>query len=42
MQSIKKRTIGLNAASIKKRIELSKYDFKKSPKTSEGGYMWVG
>jgi hypothetical protein len=42
MQSIKKGTIGLKVASIKKRIELSKVDFKKSPKISEGGYMWAG
>lgn len=42
MQNIKKRTTRLKATTIKKKIQLSKDDFKKSPKRSEGGYMWVG
>lgn len=42
MQSIKKRATRLTATTIRKSIELNKIEIKKSPKVSEGGYMWVG
>lgn len=42
MQIVKKRAVKLKAVTVKKRIQLNKEDVKKSPKISEGGYMWVG
>lgn len=42
MQNVKKRMTKLKASSIKQKVQFSKDDFKKAPKVSEGGYMWVG